>query len=161
VTRSDGDGWEKLRDDVAATLANLADGEFLILGPPAQAVGRRRWRRITAPIAPYVQFSRFETTLLGECSGATSFGGPVDLTPDQDAAIRALGWQHPDDVPTWGPQGVRNYRCRWPSVPPGGPAPAAYPDRDVTRLAAALAVDTLRGPLAVASPEELILEQGR
>jgi len=46
-------------------------------------------------------------------------------------------------------------------VPPDGPAPEAYPGLTVTVLAAALAVDTLRGPLTVGSPEELTLERGR
>jgi len=122
-------GWEALRDEVAVTLAGLADGEFLILGLPVTAVvPRRRWRRPSAAGSAYVQFYRFETTLLGECSGAASFGGPVELTPEQDRALRSLGWHHPDDVPAWGrtpyaTTAAGGRRCL-PTARPPRPTPA-------------------------------------
>lgn len=107
--------WTALRDRVAAALASLPDGEFLVVGEPEgprePARGLLR-RRPEPPPRRYVQFLRLEDGVSAECVGATSFGGDYEITPAQHEQLRALGWKAPGDTgkaeeASWG---YPNYR---------------------------------------------------
>lgn len=104
--------WQQWRERIAGELAALADREFLVVGEPAAEPEPRRglFRRRSDP-APtrFVQFLRIGDEVTAECVGATSFGGYVDIAPDDDERLRALGWQAPGGSrePDWG---APNYR---------------------------------------------------
>lgn len=107
--------WSALRDRLAADLAALADGEFVIAGEPApEPPPRRGLLRRRAPVAPhrYVQFLRVGEGIRAECVGARLFGGDLDISPEVHERLRASGWLAPaDDVDdaTFG-RGYPNYR---------------------------------------------------
>lgn len=91
---------EALRARVAAELATLQDGEFLVVGEPEAAPGPPRGllRRRTPP-APtrYVQFLRVGEEIDAECVGSTSFGGDLALPADVEGRLRELGWKAPGE----------------------------------------------------------------
>ena len=62
---------------------------------------------------------RVEDFLRGHCVGAELIGAHFPMSPDEDAALVALGWHHP--TPTDGEDYVRF----WPDDVPHGPVPAA------------------------------------
>lgn len=92
--------WEALRARVAAELATLQDGQFLVIGEPESAPGPPRglFRRRTPP-APtrYVQFLRVGEDIDAECVGSTSFGGDLALAADVEGRLRRLGWKAPGE----------------------------------------------------------------
>ncbi|WP_343906949.1 TY-Chap domain-containing protein [Nocardioides aquiterrae] len=121
-----GAGWSEAdRDAVVArlraTIEELADGEFLVVGEPARPVDtpRRRFgRRATPPPTRYVQFRLADEWLYAECVGAQGFGGDWPATAEQVAAIRAAGWLAPGDADPTGTQpGYPNF---WRTVPAAG-----------------------------------------
>ena len=82
-------------------LNDLADGEFLILGEPSPAPGRRARllsRQSSRATSRYVQAIRIEGILSAECVGATSLGGTwamPDLTIEH---LRGMGWLTPAET---------------------------------------------------------------
>jgi len=102
--------WATVRDELADELARLDDREFVILGEPVSWSGPTGLLRRPKPLpGRYVQFLRMQDSLSGECVGATSFGGDWDISSEQDARIRALGWYAPGEMPDTEP-GYPNYR---------------------------------------------------
>ena len=92
--------WPAIEAKLAAQLADLGDGEFLVLGeptpPPGEPQGLLR-RRPPPPPGRYVQFRADEEWVYGECVGAVLFGGDWPATPQRHEQIRALGWLAPGD----------------------------------------------------------------
>ncbi len=91
--------WAGVTDDLTTALEQLADGEFLILGEPSPAPGRRR--RCARPVEPaptrYVQALRIGEIFSAECVGAISLGGAWamdDVTIDR---LRSMGWLTPEE----------------------------------------------------------------
>jgi hypothetical protein len=94
--------WDDTTHELACALAQLVDGEFLILGEPAPAPGRRR-KPFTKPARPaparYVQVLRIEGLLSAECVGATAFGGTWEMDTPTITQLRAMGWKTPAESP--------------------------------------------------------------
>lgn len=92
--------WMAVEDRLSVTLVDLSDGGILIVGepaaPPAPRQGLFRQRPKPPPVR-YVQYLRTGKHLACECVGASSFGGDIPLTSEQDEAIRTLGWRLPTD----------------------------------------------------------------
>ena len=94
-------------------------------------------------VTPWVRLVRVEDLLRGHCIGAELIGAHFPLSPDEDAALRALGWHHP--TPTDGEDYVRF----WPDDVPQGPfLPRAEAERAAVMVAA-----TFREVLAVGAPD--------
>jgi hypothetical protein len=92
--------WEAVQERLRVTLVGLADGGVVIVGEPVPPPGPRQGlfrRRPEPPPRRYVQYRRYEEYLACECVGATLFSGDWPMTPEQDRAIRALGWRLPTD----------------------------------------------------------------
>ncbi len=95
-------GWvAHLRDQVR----ELADGESLTVRAPASGVRPVRLRRARLggliparheSVAAWVRLVRSEDHLKGFCVGAEALGGSFPLSPEEDAALMALGWRRPD-----------------------------------------------------------------
>ncbi|MGB7819434.1 MAG: hypothetical protein WBL35_12000, partial [Ornithinibacter sp.] len=47
-------------------------------------------------VAAWVRLVRSEDHLKGFCVGAEALGGSFPLSPEEDAALMALGWRRPD-----------------------------------------------------------------
>lgn len=93
--------WVPVEERLIATLEDLADGGILIVGEPAAPPEPRQGllrRRPKPPPVRYVQYLRTDMYLACECVGATSFGGDLPLTAEQDEAIRGVGWRLPTDA---------------------------------------------------------------
>jgi hypothetical protein len=90
-------------------------------------------------VTPWVRLVRAEDFLRGHCVGAELMGAHFPMSPDEDAALLALGWHHP--TPTDGEDYVRF----WPDDVPLGPfLPRVDADRATAMVAA-----TFREVLAV------------
>ncbi len=92
--------WQFAAERLSAALGALTHGDTLVVGTPGPPTPPRQGllrRRPTLAPARYVQYLRLDEDLRCECAGATSFGGELPLTAEQDAAIRALGWRLPRD----------------------------------------------------------------
>lgn len=130
------DAWQALVDDVADLLAALPEDHFLVLltGP----LPPHRWFRRADPAAQpgFVQFRALDAVLMGECAART---------PEQQRAVRALGWKPPDPRPYWLPDGVDHHWRQWPPQQAG--------------QAAQLAVAGLRA-LGLDDPAAVVREQG-
>ena len=90
-------------------------------------------------VTPWVRLVRVEDFLRGQCVGAELIGAHFPMSPDEDAALLALGWHHP--TPT---DGV-DYLRFWPDDVPLGP----FLPRDEAERAAAMVATTFREVLAV------------
>jgi len=93
--------WVAVEEWLSATLVDLVDGDILIVGEPsAQPAPRRGLLRLRPKPPPVrcVQYLRTDRYLACECVGATSFGGDLPLTAEQDEAIRGVGWRLPTDA---------------------------------------------------------------
>jgi hypothetical protein len=90
-------------------------------------------------VRPWVRLVRAEDFLRGHCVGAELMGAHFPMSPDEDAALLALGWHHP--TPTDGEDYVRF----WPDDVPLGP----FLPRDEAERAAAMVAATFREVLAV------------
>jgi hypothetical protein len=102
---------------------------------------------------PNVRFVQFTTgkdpnTIYAECVGSTAWDGVIDVTPETDRRLRALGWLSPDDpgyLDYSFSQGAPMYRC-------------STPDSDVDHLAdltiesLALLGLTPQSPITVETP---------
>gem|GEM_PF-4480466 len=89
-----------VEERLSGTLVALADGGTLIVGEPAAPPQPRQGlfrQRPKPPPTRYVQYLRSDRYLACECVGASSFGGDIPLTVEQDDAIRTLGWRLPSD----------------------------------------------------------------
>ncbi len=91
----------RLRDEVRG----LADGESLVVRAPASGARPVRLRRARLggfiparheSVAGWVRLVRSEDHLKGFCVGAEALGGSFPLSPEEDAALLALGWRRPD-----------------------------------------------------------------
>lgn len=99
--------WTAAEERLRVTLAALPDSGVLIVGEPVAPPGPRQGlfrRRPEPPPRRYVQYRRCEEYLACECVGATLFSGDWPMTPEQDRAIRALGWRLPTDGSNAEPQ---------------------------------------------------------
>ena len=140
--------WQRWSASLADRVTALGDRQSLtITGPQGSArpVRRRKARLggfIPAKhevVAPEVRLVRVEEFLRGYCSGAELIGGHFPLSPDEDAALLALGWHHP--TPTDG----EDYLRFWPDDVPQGP----FLPREEAERAAAMVAATFREVLAV------------
>lgn len=92
--------WKAVQERLTVTLVDLADGGILIVGEPTRPPEPRKslfHRRPKPAPVRYIQYLRIENYFTCECVGATSFGGDIPLTSEQDKAIRDLGWRLPND----------------------------------------------------------------
>ena len=94
-------------------------------------------------VTPWVRLVRAEDFLRGHCVGAELMGAHVPMSPDEDAALLALGWHHP--TPTDGEDYVRF----WPDDVPLGP----FLPRDEAERATAMVAATFRDVLAVGATD--------
>jgi hypothetical protein len=82
-------------------------------------------------VAPWVRLERSEDHLRGRCVGSESFGGPFPFSPEEDAALLALGWHRP------GAGDGDTYVRFWPDDVPQGPfLPHAEAERAVAMVVA-------------------------
>lgn len=124
VPTSDPAPWTVVHHHVVQRLRALPDRGFLVLGERASEIQRPRGlRRLLARPAPsrFVQALRDVDQLGVECVGAASFGGPVEIDPETDRRLRALGWAAPGDA-AYEPMGGPAYRSSWPATDPAGAA---------------------------------------
>ena len=92
--------WIAAEERLIATLVDLVDGGILIVGDPAAPPEPRQGllrRRPKPQPGRYVQYLRTGMFLACECVGATSFGGDLPLTAEQEEAMRGIGWRLPAD----------------------------------------------------------------
>ncbi len=135
--------WERVETRLARTLTDLGVNEFVIVGepqPPAPPRTGLLRRRPAPPPCRYVQFRRDdETSLYGECVGATRFGGDWEVPDEIHDRLRALGWLAPGDPD---PTGTRPpYPNYWQCViadpaRPSGHRPGTDPAAELARLGA-------------------------
>jgi hypothetical protein len=82
-------------------------------------------------VTPWVRLERVEDHLRGQCVGAVSGGGAFPFSPEEDAALVALGWRHP------GPGDGEHYVRFWPDDVAQAPyLPRADAERAVAMVAA-------------------------
>lgn len=143
--------WPGWADQLSAWVADLAEGETLVitapedvsrphLARPARLFGLVPSRHERA--RPWVRLQRIEDHVRGTCIGAESFGGGFPFAPDEDDALIALGWHRP------GPGDGSDYVRFWPDDVPSGPF---LPRPEADRLAAMVAT-TVRGVFGVGEP---------
>jgi hypothetical protein len=101
VTGVASEQWRPVVERLSIALAGLRYPDVVIVSEPDPPVDES-WRR-------YIQYAEVSTVthsgwrwsrvrhLRCERVGATSYGGAVPLTAEQDAAIRALGWRPPSE----------------------------------------------------------------
>ena len=136
--------WSAHLAEVVVTLADRAS--VTVTGPQASARPvRLRQARLGGfipakheVVVPWVRLTRVEDLLRGHCVGAELFGAHFPMSPDEDAALLALGWHHP--TPTDG----EDYLRFWPDDVPLGP----FLPRDEAERAAAMVAATFRDVLA-------------
>lgn len=184
------DSWPEFQRELAETLVLLPNGGWVHVVQrevPAWAVPppehrTRGWRRLVDRIfepgggqeptaEPYVTFQRMRHHLLAETCAPSDLGGRINLSAEQEAQLRELGWANPR---TRGKKDfdTDNFAAFFPNE--GHPSQIlseADPVRgthvveweyarlvdfgEVVRLAWA----TLRGPLRIDQPNELWVER--
>jgi T3SS (YopN, CesT) and YbjN peptide-binding chaperone 3 len=138
-----GEAWSTWSADLVEAVRALADGESLtvtadtadarpVLLRPARLGGFVPAKH--SLVAPWVRLGRSEDFLQGHCVGSEAFGGPFPLSPEEDAALLALGWHHP------GPGDGEHYVRFWPDDVPLGP----YLPLDEAQRAVAMVLATFR-----------------
>lgn len=140
--------WAAWAAHLADEVVRLADRASLTVTGPEGSARPVRLRKarlggfIPAKhevVTPWVRLVRAEDFLRGHCVGAELMGAHFPMSPEEDAALRALGWHHP--TPTDGEDYVRF----WPDDVPLGPfLPRVEADRATAMVAA-----TFREVLAV------------
>lgn len=136
----DAGAWSQWVAHLVELLLALDDGASLavVAGPDSARPVRLRKARLGGfipakheAVSPWVRLVRAEDHLRGFCVGAEALGGSFPLSPEEDAALGALGW-HP---PTVGDR--RDYIRFWPDDVPQGPyLPRADAERAATMVAA-------------------------
>ena len=122
--------WDEFEGRLTRSLASMATDSYLILTLTPDAAGDAH---------RYVQFAQAGPTgLRAEAVGNGFLPGPDRLTPAQEAALLALGWQAPYP---WAKK-PQNWSREWPM-------PAPFEE------VAALAVRTLREVYGTEAPEDL------
>lgn len=107
-------GWAELRERIGSELRMLGVSEFIVItGPPLPSRALADWRQNTGLLQRilgrpnarpeeqdrFVQFSRDEAGFVyGECSGATLFGGNVEISRSSHQRLCELGWLAPGDT---------------------------------------------------------------
>ncbi len=92
--------WHEVTRELAESLEQLRDGDFLILGEPVSQVLVRRSlfaRRAKPAPTRYVQVLRVDEVLSAECVGAAALGGAWAMTAETIETLRALGWRTPEE----------------------------------------------------------------
>jgi hypothetical protein len=92
--------WDEVETSLLRALAQLKDGDFLILGEPtADPVGRRGLfgRRARPPASRYVQVLRLDDLYTAECVGPTSMGGTWEMSKSSVQRLLSLGWRSPEE----------------------------------------------------------------
>jgi T3SS (YopN, CesT) and YbjN peptide-binding chaperone 3 len=89
-------------------------------------------------VTPWVRLVRVEDFLRGHCVGSELIGAHFPMSPDEDAALLALGWHRPT------PMDGDDYLRYWPDDVPLGP----FLPRDEAERAAAMVAATFREVLA-------------
>ena len=149
--QADAAAWAAWTADLADALTGLADGASVTVTGQEGSARPVRLRKarlggfIPAKheiVTPWVRLVRAEDFLRGHCVGAELIGAHYPLSPDEDAALVALGWHHP--TPTDGDDYVRF----WPDDVPLGP----FLPRDEAERAAAMVAATFREVLAGGVP---------
>ena len=136
--------WSRHLADVLTALADHAS--VTVTGPEGSARPvRLRKARLGGFIparheivVPWVRLTRVEELLRGSCVGSELIGAHFPMSPDEDAALLALGWHHP--TPTDG----EDYLRFWPDDVPQGP----FLPRDEAERAATMVAATFREVLA-------------
>ncbi len=148
----DAGAWAAWSAGLADALQGLAERASLTVTAPPSSARPVRLRKprlggfIPAKhevVRPWVRLVRVEDFLRGYCIGAELIGAHFPLSPDEDAALLALGWHHP--TPTDG----EDYLRFWPDDVPRGP----FLPRDEAERAAAMVASTFREVLAVAATD--------
>ena len=134
------DGWPAWTTALVDAIRSLGDGATLTVSAAeadARPVLLRKARlggfvpARHAVVTPWVRLVRVEDHLRGHCVGAVSFGGPFPFSPEEDAALLALGWHHP------GHGDGDDYVRFWPDDVPHGPfLPRDEAERAATAVAA-------------------------
>ena len=143
----DAGAWPRWVTHLADVVLTMADGASVtvLASPDVARPVRLRKARLGGFIPakhesarPWVRLTRTEDHLRGFCVGGEAVGGSFPLSPEEDAALRGLGWRRP-------PRGEgRNYIRFWPDDVPQGPfLPRAEAER-----AAGLVAATFREVLA-------------
>ncbi len=91
--------WAVVTRDLSTALAELADGEFLVLGEATPAPGPRRlfgWPAGPLPVR-YVQALLIDEVLSAECVGAVCLGGTWQMDDSTVERLRCLGWLTPEE----------------------------------------------------------------
>jgi hypothetical protein len=125
--------WDDVHDALVRALAQLADGDFLILGEPtADPLPKRGlFGRRAKPVATrYVQVLRIDDLYTAECVGATSLGGSWEMDPLAIDRLELLGWRSPEE-------GTREFESVTPNFD-------MYVALNAAPTLAELLVDTLR-----------------
>jgi type III secretion system-like peptide-binding chaperone len=151
-TTPDAGAWAAWSAALADAVQGLAERASLtVTGPTGSARPvRRRKARLGGfiparheVVTPWVRLVRVEDFLRGHCIGAELIGAHFPLSPDEDAALLALGWHHPT------PMDGEDYLRFWPDDVPSGPfLPRAEAER-----AAAMVAATFRDVLAVGATD--------
>lgn len=118
--------WDEVRARLAAQLADLADGELVVLGEPAGEPGPPRGllrRRTPPPATRFVQVRRDEDQLYAECVGSTAFGGDWEVDDTTHERLRDLGWLVPGEVTASAME--PSYPAYWRLLPVSGAAELA------------------------------------
>ncbi len=120
----DAGAWAQWTTHLIDVLLALADGESVTVTAPTAGARPARLRRARLrgfipakheSVTPWVRLQRAEHHLRGFCIGSQVVGGTFPLAPEEDAALRALGWHHPPKT-----EGT-DYIRFWPDDVPQGP----------------------------------------
>ena len=139
--------WATWIAHLANALTGLADRASVTVTGPSESARpvRLRKARLRGFIpakheiaTPWVRLERVEDFLRGHCVGSELIGAHFPMSPDEDAALVALGWHHPTHT-----EG-KDYVRFWPDDVPLAP----FLPRDEAERAAAMVAATFREVLA-------------
>ena len=140
--------WAAWTAGLVDAVTGLAPDGFLTVTGPASSARPVRLRKarlggfIPAKhdvVTPWVRLGRTDDLLRGRCVGGELMGAHFPLSPDEDAALLALGWHRPS------PLEGEDYLRFWPDDVPQG----TFLPRDEAERAAAMVAATFREVLAV------------
>lgn len=149
--------WAQWSADLTSRLRLLQEGRGLLVSARAELARPHLVRRgrlggfLPArhePASPWVALVRDEDHVRGSCVGAESFGGAFPISPDEDAALLALGWHHP------GPMDGPDYIRWWPD----DVAFAAYLPQSDAAAAVTTTARTVHEVYGAADPAALTIE---